>query len=573
MDRCLSNNEPHLKSYRDHDDAEYSVSSPWDALQLPKSDTDDSDYWSLSPRRCPGDSRRRSSTPYSDTSSVAAMSPDPCDARSRSSLYRPPLSPSTPDDDGTNPVESLYNLNLTETMRSGRSQGSNASSHRSSASSAVSWDSNRSGDSGSAAIPSFKSFALRYVSRPDPVTSSTRSGGGTFPRGIGVFGSIREERGNIESPDGGGADGSSSGGRFKRTQTQASHQSRRLAEMAISEEQAADVVALGEMIGGRRVRIPFMQSKKSTGSGKKKTPSIVQQLLALRGSRTLPRGALGDTMATAPSASGLGGQTSDVDRNSLFAALQLFKGTSLEEALLPPCDYADNSPPSLAPNDSNWHNDCVMPPPATTDVPRHNYNASPTPSLSDVEMPSKPPSRDSSFRGEDDLGSGDIAAVMNSMGSEPAVGAWPFESAAIGAASQLDGSRPSTTVGFTPISACASHSPATSTCCTNHSATCAAKKDTQATTNPIRCDANCELPVKGSAASTKMAPGANVDSKKRVYGCTVPDCGKVYTKSSHLKSHLRSHTGKLSMWQTTVVILWLASSAAYAERERERASE
>jgi len=31
----------------------------------------------------------------------------------------------------------------------------------------------------------------------------------------------------------------------------------------------------------------------------------------------------------------------------------------------------------------------------------------------------------------------------------------------------------------------------------------------------------------------------------RVYGCSVVECGKLYSKSSHLKAHMRSHTGRL----------------------------
>ena len=45
----------------------------------------------------------------------------------------------------------------------------------------------------------------------------------------------------------------------------------------------------------------------------------------------------------------------------------------------------------------------------------------------------------------------------------------------------------------------------------------------------------------------KSAEELGFDSKKRIYECSYVDCQKIYTKSSHLKAHLRSHTGKISI--------------------------
>lgn len=55
--------------------------------------------------------------------------------------------------------------------------------------------------------------------------------------------------------------------------------------------------------------------------------------------------------------------------------------------------------------------------------------------------------------------------------------------------------------------------------------------------------------------STAADPVAITDAKKqpRVYGCSVVECGKLYSKSSHLKAHMRSHTGRLHVLQITVL--------------------
>jgi len=54
------------------------------------------------------------------------------------------------------------------------------------------------------------------------------------------------------------------------------------------------------------------------------------------------------------------------------------------------------------------------------------------------------------------------------------------------------------------------------------------------------CRSNCTCP--NCQEAERLGPAAAA-FKPKVHSCHIPGCGKVYNKTSHLKAHLRWHTG------------------------------
>jgi len=317
-----------------------------------------------------------------------------------------------------NPVETLSSLYINDTLHSRRSLGSNASSHRSSSS---------NGSAGSAAswsqqLPSFHR-PLKFVSRPPDLhfaampSQASPGKAGDFAAACGAA-RDRIRRRNRRNPS------------------------------VVVED--ADKAAFEQLVGQRRVRKSFMFGRKSGNSRQ-----AINNLVANGAERhhDPPEGKT-DMLWVEPAPVDYAQTVSARSAQGWQVAARL-----KAMALLPRTDSGR----------SKGAKDAAEPV-----VP--DGKESPV----DVEMSSKPPSRESSFRGDEETKEGSSTGGETTNDDGPAAAATAQSEPQNGNGGE---------VGRTP------------------------------------------------------AAGGNVDSKKRVYGCTVPDCGKVYTKSSHLKSHMRSHTG------------------------------